>query len=74
MIIRTLEYRLAWRKDQFFGSGERYATKDEARRDATRINAERIARNLEPLTHILTLPARGTDDADPSHFIGCEPL
>jgi len=74
-MIRTLEYRLARQKDrQFLGSGERYTTKEEARREAKRINAERIARNLEPLTHVLTLPARDTDDGDPSHFIACDPL
>jgi hypothetical protein len=73
--IVALEYRLARQKErQFISSGERYPTKGAAREAAPDINRARVEKGMQPLTHILTLPARGSDAADPSHFLSVEPL
>ena len=74
-MIQKLEYRLARKKErQFFGCGERYPTKEAARADAPLVNKARVTQGCEPVTHILTLPAKGRDDCDPSHFLGTEAL
>lgn len=79
-MITSLEYRLAWKqlmpngRDSFHAFGDRYPTREAARRDAPTVNRERLRHNIKPADSILYLPMKGQSDCDPSHFVNVEPL